>query len=249
MLPRLSKLVAAGDQAGARGALDEAVNLSMAFTLPAAAAMMAAPAFMLEGLFTRGAFTAEDARNCAMALFHYGWGVPAFVLAKIYAPGFFAREDTQAPMRFALISMGLNIVLGAAFFFALRAAGHAGFPGLAIATSVAAWANVILMIGTLSRRGDYAPGKQATSRLVRIALVSLALGVALYVCQVNREALIAALGSKEAAVAVMILGGGTAYFIVLFIVGAVTFSEVRAAFQREKGAPAGSAGLPPGLDA
>ncbi|HRE44928.1 MAG TPA: lipid II flippase MurJ, partial [Terricaulis sp.] len=85
------------------------------------------------------AFTAEDAALGAMALFHYGWGVPAFVLAKIYAPGFFAREDTKAPMRFALISMLVNTALGAALFFGLRAAGYPGFPGLAIATSVAAW--------------------------------------------------------------------------------------------------------------
>jgi putative peptidoglycan lipid II flippase len=211
--------------------------------------MMAAPAFMLDGLFTRGAFTSEDARNCALALFHYGWGVPAFVLAKIYAPGFFAREDTKAPMRFALISMALNIVLGAAFFFALRAAGVAGFPGLAIATSVAAWANVILMIGALSRRGDYAPSPGATNRLIRITLVSAVLGVALYLCQVNRAELEALFGSKEAAVAVMILGGGISYFVVLFLVGAVTFSEVRAAFRREKGAPGGGGGLPPTLDA
>lgn len=248
MLPRLSKLVSAGDQAGARGALDEAVNLSMAFTLPAAAAMMAAPVFLLDGLFTRGAFTPEDARNAALALFHYGWGVPAFVLAKIYAPGFFAREDTKAPMRFALISMALNIVLGAIFFFALRAAGVPGFPGLAIATSVAAWANVILMIGALTRRGDYAPSAQATNRLIRIALVSAALGLAMYLAQLNRDAVETVLGSKEAAIAVLILGGGVCYFIVLFLVRAVTFGEVRAAFRRERGAADGQGGLPPGAE-
>jgi len=248
MLPRLTRLVAAGDQDGARGALDEAVNLSMAFTLPSAAAMMAAPVFLLDGLFTRGAFTETDAANAALALFHYGWGVPAFVLAKIYAPGFFAREDTKAPMRFALISMALNIVLGAAFFFALRASGVAGFPGLAIATSVAAWANVILMIGSLSRRGDYAPSKQAMSRLIRIALVSALLGVALFLFQSNREAVLDVLGNKEIAVAVLIFGGGVSYFIVLFLVRAVTIGEVRAAFRRERGAPAGGGGLPPGLD-
>jgi putative peptidoglycan lipid II flippase len=151
-------------------------------------------------------------------------------------------------MRFALISMALNIVLGAAFFFALRAAGVAGFPGLAIATSLAAWANVILMIGALSRRGDYAPSVKAMNRLIRIAIVSAVLGVALYFCQANRDALEAVFGSKEAAVALMILGGGTAYFIVLFLVGAVTISEVRAAFRRETGPAGGGGGLPPGLN-
>lgn len=248
MLPRLSRMVAADDQLGARGALDEAVNLSMAFTLPAAAAMMAAPAFLIEGLFTRGAFTAQDAANAALALFHYGWGVPAFVLAKIYAPGFFAREDTKAPMRFALISMAINILLGAAFFFGLRSIGVAGFPGLAIATSVAAWANVILMIGALGRRGDYAPSGRALNRLVRITLVSALLGAVLFIFQLNREAVLEVLGNKEIAVAVLIFGGGISYFIVLFLVRAVTIGEVRGAFRRERGAANGGGGLPPSLD-
>jgi len=247
MLPRLSRLVQAGDTTGASGALDEAVNLSMAFTLPSAAAMMAMPTFLLDGLFSRGAFTIEDARNCAMALFHYGWGVPAFVLAKIYAPAFFAREDTKAPMRFALVSMALNIALGAALFFGLRAAGHAGFPGLAIATSVAAWVNVGLMVMSLARRGAYAPSAQASSRLLRIAVVSAALGAALYLGESNRALLEAQLGSKEAAIALLIFGGGTSYFLFLFLTGAVTISEVRGAFRRERGAPAGST-APPNID-
>ncbi|MET0182688.1 MAG: murein biosynthesis integral membrane protein MurJ, partial [Caulobacterales bacterium] len=95
MLPRLSRLVQENDTDGAKGALDEAVALSMAFTLPAAAGLLAIPGYLIHGLFTRGAFTAEDASNVGQALFHYGWGVPAFVLAKIYAPAFFAREDTR----------------------------------------------------------------------------------------------------------------------------------------------------------
>ncbi|MBK6704222.1 MAG: hypothetical protein IPG56_11025 [Caulobacteraceae bacterium] len=125
MLPRLSRLVQDGDEAGARGALDEAVALSMAFTLPAAAAMLAIPFYLIDGLYSRGAFDAADAHNAALALIHYGWGVPAFVLAKIYAPAFFAREDTKAPMRYAITSMVINVVLGAALF--LRSA----FDGLA----------------------------------------------------------------------------------------------------------------------
>ncbi len=245
MLPRLSRLVQADDQAGARGALDEAVNLSMAFTLPAAAAMLAMPAFLLDGLFARGQFTAQNAADGALALFHYGWGVPAFVLAKIYAPAFFAREDTRAPMRFAVISMAINIVLGAALFFMLRELGRLGFPGLAIATSVAAWVNVLLMIFSLSRRGAYAPSPKATWRLGRIILVSAALGAALWFATANRAVLEAQLGSKEVAILACILGGGVGYFLLLFLTGSVTLAEVRAAFRREKAAPGGEGGLPP----
>jgi putative peptidoglycan lipid II flippase len=249
MLPRLSRLVQDGDGPGARSALDEAVALSMAFTLPAAAAILAIPYFLIDGLYVRGAFTPEDARNVSLALFHYGWGVPAFVLAKIYAPAFFAREDTKAPMRYAITSMVVNIALGAALFFGLRAAGFPGFQGLAVATSAAAWLNVGLMIRSLVARGAYGPTAAAFARLLRIMLASGILFVVLWVANANRVVLEAQLGSKEAAIALVILAGGTFYFAVAFIVRAVTFAEVRAAVRRERGAPNGGGGLPPGLDA
>ena len=248
MLPRLSRLVQEGDEPGARGALDEAVALSMAFTLPAAAAMLAIPFYLIDGLYSRGAFSAADAQNAALALIHYGWGVPAFVLAKIYAPAFFAREDTKAPMRYAITSMVINIVLGAALFFGLRSMGLSGFQGLAIATSTAAWVNVLLMIRSLVARNAYKPTPAAFARLLRIGLASGILFAVLWSGNANREALEDALGSKEAAIALLILGGGIFYFAVAFLVRAVTFSEVRSAFRRERGPANGGGGLPPGLD-
>jgi putative peptidoglycan lipid II flippase len=249
MLPRLSRLVQEGDEPGARGALDEAVALSMAFTLPAAAAMLAIPFYLLDGLYSRGAFSAADAQNAALALIHYGWGVPAFVLAKIYAPAFFAREDTKAPMRYAITSMVINIVLGAAIFFSLRSMGLPGFQGLAIATSAAAWVNVLLMIRSLVARGAYKPTPAAFARLLRICLASAVLFAVLWYGGVEREALESALGSKEAAIALLILGGGIFYFTIAFLVRAVTISEVRSALRRERGpANGGGGGLPPALD-
>jgi putative peptidoglycan lipid II flippase len=248
MLPRLSRLVQEGDGEGARNALDEAVALSMAFTLPAAAALLAIPTFLIDGLFARGAFTAQDAANVGQALFHYGWGVPAFVLAKILAPAFFAREDTKAPMRFAITSMIVNVVLGAALFFGLRAMDVPGFPGLAIATSTAAWLNAGLMIRALMTSDAYRPTPKAATRLARIFLASAMLYAIMWFAQANRAVLEAQLGSKEAAVLLVILGGGTLYFVLAFVLRAVTFSEVRAAFRRERGPAGGGAGLPPGLD-
>lgn len=248
MLPRLSRLVQEGDAAGARNALDEAVALSMAFTLPAAAAILALPFFMIDGLYARGAFTSDDARAVSQALIHYGWGVPAFVLAKIYAPAFFAREDTKGPMRYAITSMVLNIVLGAALFFSLRAAGVPGFPGLAIATSAAAWLNVLLMIRSLVKSGAYGPTPAAFARLARIFLASAILFAGMWFANAHRPELEALFGSKELAILVVILVGGTSYFIVAFLVRAVTISEVRGAFKRERGPANGGGGLPPGLD-
>jgi len=181
-------------------------------------------------------------------LIHYGWGVPAFVLAKIYAPAFFAREDTKAPMCYAITSMVLNVVFGAALFFGLRSVGVAGFPGLAIATSTAAWLNVLLMIRALVKQGAYGPTPAAFGRLLRIVLASAILFAVLWFGNANRAWLEAQLGSKEASIALLILAGGTFYFVVAFLVRAVTISEVRAAFKRERGPAGGGGGLPPGFD-
>src|SRR5690606_35770564 len=65
LLPRLSAAVATGDHKQQQGSMDEAMILSMALTLPAAAALMGMPLFLIDGLFTRGEFLAFDAENTA----------------------------------------------------------------------------------------------------------------------------------------------------------------------------------------
>jgi putative peptidoglycan lipid II flippase len=148
LLPRLSRAVQAKDKDEAQAAMDQAIVFALALTLPAAAALFSMPYFLIDGLFTRGEFTAFDARQTANALMHYAWGTPAFVLARILSPAFFARGDTKAPMRFALVSVAINIVLGLALFPIV------GVSGLAIATSAASWINVLQMGFTLAKRGD-----------------------------------------------------------------------------------------------
>ena len=74
------------------------------------------PYFLIDALFTRGAFLHIDAVNTAKALFQFGWGVPAFVLIRILAPAFFARGDTRRPMAFALVSVAVNAGLAIGLF-------------------------------------------------------------------------------------------------------------------------------------
>ncbi|HTX48659.1 MAG TPA: murein biosynthesis integral membrane protein MurJ, partial [Caulobacteraceae bacterium] len=109
LLPRLSRAVHAGDSKQARGALDQAITVAMALTLPAAAALIAMPFFLIDGLYTRGAFKVADAVATGQALQQYGWGVPAFVLAQITNRAFFAQQDTRTPMQVALASVAVNI--------------------------------------------------------------------------------------------------------------------------------------------
>jgi len=240
LLPRLSRAVASEDHQQQQASMDEALTLSMALTLPAAAALMAMPYFLIDALFTRGAFLQFDAANTAKALFQFGWGVPAFVLIRILAPAFFARGDTRTPMAFALVSVAVNAALAIGLFWA-----GWGIPGIAAAVSGAAWSNVLLLGGTLWRRGLYRPGPAALSRLARIAAAAAGLAMVVGVAASLRAyieapladllgAMGASFGAKEAALLLVTGAGGLTYVALAFATRAVTVAEVRGLMRRAR---------------
>ena len=234
ILPRLARATsAAGDAADAAATLDEGLTLAMALTLPAAVALAVIPYFLVEVLFQRGAFSVEDARMSALALVHFAWGVPAFVLVKVLSPAFFAREDTRTPMRFAVATVLFNTIVGAGLFFGLRAMGEVGFPGLAIATSLAAWLNVTLLAGTLIARGHYKPSARMISRLVRIILAASVMGALLIFAFSQRDAWQAELfNSRILLLALTVLGGAIAYGCMIIGTGALSVQDLKRMVKR-----------------
>jgi len=229
LLPRLSTAIRRADRADAQGAMDQAVVFGLALSLPAAAALMAMPFYLLDAFFSRGAFTSADAAASAKLLFHYGWGVPAFVLIKILQPAFFARGDTRTPMTYSLISIGVNIALGVSLFYTL------GFEGIALATAAASWLTVAQMTVKLWTTGIWRPSARAIGKITRVALASAALGAACLAASVFREVLERPLGSKELTILLVCLAGAALYGVLLFAVGGVTPAEARAALRRRKG--------------
>jgi len=247
LLPRLSTALQKKDHDDAIAAMDQAVVFGLALCLPAAAALMAMPGYLVEGLFARGEFTAKDAAASAALLFHYGWGLPAFVLIKILQPAFFARGDTRRPMNYSLISVGVNIALGVALFFTI------GFPGIAMATAAASWITVGQMVVRLWRDDIWRPSQRASGKMIRVGVACLGLGAALAVASHYRPVLEhpfagASLGpfhAKELSVLLVVAAGAALYPVLLFAFGGVTPAEARAALRRRKGEPGPVAsGLP-----
>ena len=237
LLPRLSRAVHAGDRKTSQTAIDEAIVFSMALTLPAAAAIFSMPYFLIDGLYTRGAFTHFDALSTAAALQQYGWGVPAFVLSQLFSRVFFASQDTRTPMTYALVSVATNIVAGVGLFLIV------GVAGIAAATSLAAWVNVVMMATTLARRGLYTPGHLARARLFRILAASAGLGLLVAGASHYRGLLEGVVGgfrlgplrAKEFAVVGVSLSVVAIYPLLLFASGGLTLTEARAALRRRKG--------------
>ncbi|ESQ80880.1 murein biosynthesis integral membrane protein MurJ [Asticcacaulis sp. YBE204] len=231
LLPALSRSVQAGDHERSQTVMDEAVLLSMALTLPAAAAIIAMPFFLIDGLYTRGEFLTHDARETASALLHYGWGVPAFVLARVLTPAFFARKDTFGPMKFAVVSVIVNLACGLTLFPLI------GVAGLAIGTSAAAWVNVFLMLFTLAHRKTWVLGAKPAIGLIKVLIAGGLMGAFCAACSYYRpliEGPIAQVmphGTKEIAIVAVCFAGLLLYIALLFVTRAIRPSDIKKALR------------------
>ncbi|MBW6401888.1 murein biosynthesis integral membrane protein MurJ [Roseomonas sp. HJA6] len=170
LLPVLSRQLRAGQRLSAHRTLNRGTEMALLLTLPSAVGLAAAAGPIVAALFQRGAFGAEAAHASATALVAYAFGLPAFVLVKVFAPGFFARGDTATPVKIGLVAVALNLALNLLFMSWLA---HVG---VALATSCAAWVNAGLLGWLLVRRRIVVADRRSRRVLPRILAASLVMG-------------------------------------------------------------------------
>jgi putative peptidoglycan lipid II flippase len=229
LLPELSRRLRAGDAAGVQSSQNRALEFALFLTIPASVALMVIPQPIVQVLFERGAFEPSDTRATALALAAFAAGLPAFVLQKVFQPGFFAREDTRTPMKFALYSVGLNIAGALALFPFL---GHVG---IALATTVASWLNAVLLGVTLSGRGHFQADLTLRRNLPRIVLSSLAMGalvLALSLWWQGSFSAEVALSVRIAILLILVAAGSAIYFALAWATGAFRPGAIRRALRR-----------------
>ncbi len=226
LLPTLSRHLSDHDEAGALASQNRSLEFALLLTLPATVALIVIPKPIIQVLFQHGSFTAADTVQVSAALAAYACGLPAYVMNKVFLPGFFAREDTKTPMWFAMASVAVNISGSLALFFVI---GHVG---IAIATSLSGWTNAILLSTTLTRRGHFQFDAALRKRAPLILLASALMGAALY----SVNPVVAPYfepghsGAAQAiALAVLVGAGVFTYAAAAQITGAMRFSMVRRA--------------------
>lgn len=236
LLPMLSRRVKEGDEKGASSALNRSLEVSAALTFPAAAAFIIMSGPICDALF-RGlasdalslfggrssAFTEHDVAQTGAALAMFGFGLPAFVWHKVFSPAFFAREDTRTPMNYALVSIAVNSILALVLFRIY------GFLAVAFATSVAAWVQVILLGGTLSRRKLFRPDRRLLMRAPMMVVASCGMA-AFLVFALGHLDWIAGLVLGRTWIATILVAGAAAiiYGILAFSLGAMKISDYKA---------------------
>ena len=174
ILPSLSGKHAGDDPQAFSRTLDWALRLVLLIGVPAALALAVIAEPLLATLFNHGEFGANDVLRSAESLRAYSAGLVAFMLIKILAPGYFARQDTRTPVKIGIIAMVANMALNLALIWPLQ---HAG---LALATSLSAWLNAGLLYLGLRRGGVYMPMKGWWTHWLRLALAGGAMAAAIY---------------------------------------------------------------------
>ncbi|MBK1856170.1 murein biosynthesis integral membrane protein MurJ [Verrucomicrobiaceae bacterium 5K15] len=225
LLPEVTRLVRRDDMQGASDSMMRGMELGLIITLPAAVAMMVIPVPLISVLFQRGEFTAEDARQTGMALQGFALGLPGYVLIKVLQPGYFARENTRAPMIMAGITVAVNIVVSLLLF------GPFGHVGIAIATTVSAWVNVVLLSRGL--RGLLHPGKAFMGKLLRIIAASAGMGALVWLAyQAVGSWFDEAFIQQCIALALLIGLGICTYAMMILAMKVTSVAELKAGFRR-----------------
>lgn len=151
ILPSLSRQHAGEDPKAFSATLDWALRMVLLVGVPAALALGILAEPMIASLFYYGAMSEEAVVQSARALQAYSLGVLAFMLIKVLAPGFFARQDLKTPVRVAVICMVANMVMNLILIWPLQ---HVG---LALATSLSSMLNAVLLFWGLYKIGVYRP--------------------------------------------------------------------------------------------
>lgn len=227
LLPTIARQLGAGKEAEAMHTQNRGAELALFLTLPATAALVICGGPIVAALFQHGAFTADNTVKTAQALAAFSAGLPAYILVKVLTPGFYARADTKGPVRYATISIAVNLALNLALIVPLQ---HMGPP---LATAVAAWVNVALLYRALARRGHFVADAQLKRRVWRLVGASVAMGAVMFFLNDLFTPYTTGVWTIRTAAMLVLVGAGcVVYAIACFGTGAVRIGDLKALFRR-----------------
>jgi putative peptidoglycan lipid II flippase len=231
LLPELARSLRAGNADEVQHLQNRSLEFALALTLPAAIGLMVLPGPIVNILYERGEFTALDTTMTAAALAAFAAGLPAYVLIKVFQPGFFAREDMKTPMWFAVLTVVVNVAVSLAAF------PYYGHVAIAAASSLAAWVNFLLLAGTLWRRDDFRPSAATLRRVALLLFASIVMGGLVWILGDLLASWVASaqVGIRVLGVAAIIIAGAAVYFAIAIGTGAIDRREFRGLMRRRRG--------------
>jgi putative peptidoglycan lipid II flippase len=181
ILPSLSVSKAEQDRAKFRRMLDWAARVIVLVGVPASIALFMLSTPIIQALFQHGAFDARDTQMTALALQCMSGGVLAFMLIKVFAPGFYAIQDTKTPVRVGLMAVAANAILNVIFIGIFKLIDwQAEHMALAIASSGSALVNAGMLYFYLHKKDIFRFGAHWKKLFIQFAIANIAMIVALW---------------------------------------------------------------------
>lgn len=166
ILPKLSRQYADSDSAAYSKTMDWSLRLLLLVGLPASLGTLALAGPIMTTLFKYGQFSQYDVIMSTRSLMTFSVGIQAFMLIKVFASGFYARQNIKTPVKIAIVAVVTNIICNAILIFPLA---HAG---LALSTSIAAFVNAGLLLFVLLKKKLYTPQPGWLVYGIRLALAN-----------------------------------------------------------------------------
>jgi len=177
VLPSMSRQASNGDMGGLSQSVSFSLRVTAFFIIPASVALILLREPLISVLFQRGRFTFLDTQETASALLWYTVGLWAFSGLKVVVQAFFSMKDTRTPVWVSIGAVVVNLVVGLVLMGPMKQGG------LALATSLAAAFNLVVLFAILiGRLGEFPTATFARS-IGKIAAASAVMGIGLLFCK------------------------------------------------------------------
>jgi putative peptidoglycan lipid II flippase len=234
LLPTISRQLSQNRGTEAMQTQNRGIELALFLTLPATIAFIFASEPIIRGLFQHGRFSALDSYRCSWALSAFSLGLPSYVLVKVLTPGYYARHDTKTPVRYAVQSVGINLV-GNIILIPLLGRFGFGHVGPPLATAVASSVNVWMLYHTLRKRGHFEPDARLRRRVPRLALASVLMGAALFwVAPLVDPYLTGSILRRGSGLLVLVAAGAAVYAIACLLTRAFVLDDLKLLTRRAR---------------
>lgn len=156
-----------------RNTMDWGVRMILLLGVPAMVGIAVLAQPMLLVLFMRGQFTLSDVQAASLSLWAFNAGLLSFMLIKILANGYYARQNTKTPVKIGIIAMVANMG------FNLLAVPFS-YVGLAMASAMSATLNAFLLYRGLAKSEVYRFTRQSAVFFLKVLIAALIMGTLIW---------------------------------------------------------------------
>jgi putative peptidoglycan lipid II flippase len=178
ILPMMAQQAAAHDFEALKKTFAFSLRIVSYITIPAMVGLIILREPIINVLFQHGEFGATSTALTARALLYSAVGLPAFAAVKLIVPAFYSTQDTRTPVRAAAYSLGANVLLNYLFMKTFFQTFQNGGP--ALATSLAAYVNFVMLYYIFRRRFGRLGTMEILASVAKVAVCAAAMGALCY---------------------------------------------------------------------